>query len=66
MSEIVGQAVEQAAAPKMISPDTFAHEWEYYRDCPHSCICTWAWGWRVLRWVLIESKPNCPWHSGGN
>ena len=33
------------------------------RDVPRSCVCTWSWGPLLLRWVRIDPRPSCPWHS---
>ena len=40
-----------------------AHEWEWYRDVPRTCVCRWLW--KRSRWVRTQIGAGCPWHTAG-
>ena len=70
MSDTVAGAVEQVAAPKMITPDLWGtqsarSDQARIRDIPASCVCSWEWGPPLYRWLRIGKAPACPWHGGG-
>lgn len=47
----------------MSKQPAYAHEAEFIRDVPWSCICPWEWSAVDLRWKRVRYRWGCPWHS---
>ena len=39
------------------------HAWEFTRDVPRTCICTWQWSPLGRLYARVAVNPECPWCS---
>ena len=68
MPETISEAQQQVALDPAWQWDRqhvydFPHAWQYIRDVPRSCACSWVWGWPTLRWVRYSTVLGCAWHD---